>query len=161
MAKFIKEIIPYIIIVIAVVLIRTYIITPVTVYGPSMETTLYSNDIMLLYKFNKNNIKRYDIVVFKYGNDRLIKRVIGLPGDTIKCLDGKIYINNEEKSNEYGYGSNLQFSQITLKEDEYFVMGDNRENSLDSRYFGPVTSEQILGTTDFIIFPFNRFGSVN
>lgn len=160
MAKFIKEIIPYIIIVIAVVLIRTYIITPVTVDGPSMETTLYSNDIMLLYKFNKNDIKRYDIVVFKYGNDRLIKRVIGLPGDTIKCLDSKIYINNEEKSNEYGYGSNLQFSQITLKEDEYFVMGDNRENSLDSRYFGPVTGEQILGTTDFIIFPFNRFGSV-
>ena len=161
MQKFIKEIIPYIIIIVVVVLIRTFIITPVTVDGPSMEKTLYSNDVMLLYKFNKNNIKRYDIVVFKYGNDRLIKRLIGLPGETIKCVDGKIYINDEDKSNEYGYGNNFDFSETTLKDNEYFVMGDNREDSLDSRYFGSVSSDQILGNTNYIIFPFNRFGMVN
>lgn len=158
--KFIKELIPYVVIILVVILIRSFIVTPVTVDGPSMESTLYTNDIMVLYKFNKNNIKRYDIVVFKHNNDRLIKRLIGLPGEKIKCVSGTIYINNEELSNEYGYGKNMDFSEVKLGEDEYFLMGDNREDSLDCRYFGPVNKADILGSTNLIIFPFNHFGMV-
>ncbi len=159
MKKILKELLPYVIIVLAVILIRTYIVTPVTVDGPSMQSTLYTNDVMLLFKINKNNLQRYDIVVLKHGTDRLIKRLIALPGERIKCVDGKIYINDEEKSNEYGYGSNFDFDEVTLGDDEYFVMGDNREDSLDLRYFGAVKKDQILGNVNYILFPFNRFGS--
>lgn len=161
MKYFTKEILPYIIIVLVVVLIRTFIITPVTVNGPSMQETLYTNDVMLLLKYKKNTVERYDIVVVKKDGDRLVKRLIGLPNEEIECKNGKIYINGEEKSNEYGYGTNKDFAKVKLGSDEYFVIGDNRNDSLDSRYFGPVKKNQILGKTNFIIFPFNRFGKVN
>ena len=160
MKKFLNEITPYIIIIVVVVLIRTYVVTPVTVDGPSMEETLYTNDIMLLYKYNKKNIKRYDIIVFNYNNSKLVKRLIALPGERIKCERGIILINDEDMSNEYGYGDNKDFEEITLKEDEYFVMGDNREDSLDSRVFGPIHMSQILGNTNLIIFPVNHLGFV-
>lgn len=160
MKKKIEELIPYVAIIIAVILVRAYIVTPVTVDGPSMETTLYTKDIMLLYKFNKNHIKRYDIIVFDRGPSKLVKRLIALPGETIKCEDGIIYINGEEKSNEYGYGKTRDFDEVTLKENEYFVMGDNREDSMDSRAFGPIKAKQIKGNTNFILFPFKHFGLV-
>ena len=156
MTEKIKEIVPYIIIIVAVLLIRTFIITPVTVDGPSMEETLHSRDIMLLTKFNKNNLNRYDIIVFNRNKTKLVKRIIALPNETIKCENGKIYINGEEMSNEYGYGENFDFQEVKLKNDEYFVMGDNRGNSLDSRAFGPVYKSQILGKTSLIIFPITR-----
>ena len=160
MPKFLKEILPFIIIVAAIIIVRLFVITPVTVSGASMEKTLNDKEVMLLYKFNRNNIKRYDIVVLTLGKERLIKRVIALPNEKIRCTNGIIYINDEEKSNEYGYGNNMDFEEITLKSNEYFVMGDNRENSLDSRYFGPVDKEQILGNTNFVIFPFTKWGKV-
>jgi signal peptidase I len=159
MKKFFKELLPYLIIILVVVVLRSYVITPVTVDGPSMQTTLYTNDVMLLYKFNKNNVKRYDIVVVKHGSDRLIKRLIGMPGDTIKCVSGIIYINNEE-AEKYGYGNNMDFAAVKLSSDEYFVIGDNREDSFDSRYFGPINKDQMMGNVNFIFFPFNRFGIV-
>jgi signal peptidase I len=160
MKKIIKEILPYALIIIVVVFIRSYLVTPVTVDGPSMQKTLYTNDVMLLYKINKENVKRYDIIVLQKGNDRLIKRLIALPNETIQCKNGKIYINGKEESNEYGYGTNFDFDEVKLGSDEYFVMGDNRDDSLDSRYFGPIKKNQILGNTNFIIFPFNHFGNV-
>lgn len=159
MKKFFKELLPYLIIILVVVVLRSYVITPVTVDGPSMQTTLYTNDVMLLYKFNKNNVKRYDIVVVKHGSDRLIKRLIGMPGDTIKCVGGIIYLNNEPADN-YGYGNNFDFEAVKLSNDEYFVIGDNREDSFDSRYFGPINKDQMMGNVNFIFFPFNRFGTV-
>ena len=152
-----KELLPYIIIIVVVVLIRSFIITFVTVNGPSMETTLYGNDIMLLNKINKNNIKFYDIVVFSKGKDKLIKRAIGLPGDKVKCVSGVVYVNNEEIDDHYAHGKTNDFGEVILQNDEYFLMGDNRENSLDSRSFGPVKKDHIIGTTDLIIFPFNHF----
>lgn len=154
--KVIKELIPYVVIILAVILIRVFIVTPVTVDGPSMNNTLFHGDIMVLNKMTKNNIKRDDIVVFKRGKERLIKRVIGLPGEKIKCVSGIIYINNEEYDNKYATGDTKDFEEVTIGNDSYFVMGDNRGNSLDSRYFGPIKKETILGTTDLIIFPFNH-----
>lgn len=155
MKNFIKEILPYIIIILVVILIRTYIITPVTVDGPSMNVTLFNGDVMILNKWDKN-IERDEIVVFKKGNDRLIKRVIALPNEKIKCVSGKIYINNEEYNDIHGYGKTLDFEEHTLGNDEYFVIGDNRENSFDSRAFGPINKKNIMGTTNLIIFPFKH-----
>ena len=130
--------------------------SPVTVNGDSMVDTLHNGDLMLLKKYEKNNIKRDDIVVFTRSKEKLIKRVIGLPNETIKCVSGIIYINNEEYDNKYANGKTGDFHEVTLGSNEYFVMGDNRGNSLDSRYFGPVKKDTILGTTDLIIFPFNH-----
>ena len=159
MKKFIKEYLPYVVILVVIVLLRIYVVTPVTVDGNSMNDTLYTNDLMLLFKIG--DIERYDIVVANHDNKKLIKRVIGMPNDKIKCVSGILYINNEEDTSGYGYGENVDFPEYILKEDEYFLIGDNRSDSLDSRYFGPVKKEDIEGKADFIIFPFNRFGFVD
>ena len=159
MKKFIKEYLPYVVILVVIVLLRIYVVTPVTVDGNSMNDTLYTNDLMLLFKIG--DIERYDIVVANHDNKKLIKRVIGMPNDKIKCVSGILYINNEEDTSGYGYGENVDFPEYILKEDEYFLIGDNRSDSLDSRYFGPVKKEDIEGKANFIIFPFNRFGFVD
>lgn len=159
MKKFVKEYLPYVLILLVIILLRIYVVTPVTVDGNSMNDTLYSNDLMLLFKVG--NIERYDIVVANHDNKKLIKRVIGMPNDKIKCVSGILYINNEEDTSGYGYGENIDFPEYTLKDDEYFLIGDNRSDSFDSRYFGPVKKEDIVGKANFIIFPFNRFGSVD
>ena len=160
MNKFIKELIPYIIVILLVVIIRTFIVTPVSVDGPSMNNTLYDKDVMLLFKFNKN-YQRDDIVVFERSlegkNERLIKRVIALPGEKVKCVSGIIYINNEEYDDKYATGKTADFSEVIVGNDEYFVMGDNRNNSLDSRIFGAVKKDKMLGKTNIVIFPFNHF----
>lgn len=157
--KFIKELIPYVIILIVVIFIRTFIVTPIKVNGSSMFNTLEGNEIMLLWKIT--NIERYDIVVAKTHNDTLIKRVYGLPNDTIECKNGKIYINEEQIEDPYAFGETEDFEKITLKENEYFLMGDNRLVSLDSRKLGPISKEEIEGTTNYILFPFHKFGTVN
>lgn len=158
MKRSVKELLPYVIIIIFVVTIRTYIITPVSVNGNSMEHTLSHNDVMLLYKLGK--INRYDIVVLEKNNDKLIKRVIALPGEKIKCVSGIIYVNNEEIT-DYGFGTSFDFPETILGNDEYYVMGDNHGDSLDSRYFGPIKEENILGTTNIRIYPLTKLGKVD
>jgi len=154
--KIIKEIITYASIIIIVVLIRTFIITPIRVSGPSMNDTLKNGQIILLKKIDKN-IKRFDVVIFKYRNEKLIKRAIALPGETIQYKDNVLYINGEKQDDYITIGTN-DFGPITLEKDEYFLMGDNRGISLDSRKIGPVKKDKILGTSNFSIFPFNKFG---
>ena len=156
--KIFKEFLPYIIIIIVVVSIRMFIITPVRVNGDSMNPTLKSNQIMLLNKVTKP--KRFNIVVIDLPSERLIKRVIGLPGETIEVVDNVILINGEEIADLYGDGMTYDFGSITLESDEYFVMGDNRENSKDSRFYGPFKKKNIEGKTNIIIYPFNSFGFV-
>lgn len=156
--KNIKELGPYILILIAVLTIRTFFITPIKVNGQSMYDTLDGTEYMLLNKMSK--IERFDIVVVKANNDELIKRIYGLPGETISIENNTIYINDKIIEDAYAYGENSDFEKITLEEDEYFILGDNRAVSLDSRYIGPIKKNQIKGTADFIIFPFSRFGKV-
>ena len=158
MKEKLKEVLPYIIILVAVILFRTFIATPVIVNGPSMQETLHTNDILILRRTDK--INRYDIVLANYNGDKLIKRVMGIPSDKIKCVSGIIYVNNEEVSN-YGYGTSFDFQQVILGDDEYFLIGDNREDSLDSRYFGPVNKSDISGVADFRIFPFTKIGKLS
>lgn len=154
----IKNIIPYIIIIVLVVLFRTFIATPVRVNGPSMDTTLKDGEILILNKMS--DIKRYNIVVVEIPGDRVIKRLIGLPGDEIECINGKMKLNGKVLKEKYISSETYDFEKVILKDDEYFVMGDNRSVSLDSRSFGPVKRKQILGTTNFRLFPFNKFGEI-
>ena len=158
--KFAKEIVPYIVVVICVLTIKQLIVTPIKVNGSSMNDTLYDGDIMLLdeisYRFS--DIKRFDIVVAKYSNEYLIKRVIGLPGEKIMYEDGKLYINGKYVKENYEHEGTDDFAEVKIGKNEYFVMGDNRDNSLDSRYFGPFNKKKIRGKTNLTIFPFKRIG---
>ena len=151
-----KEIIPYIIILVVVILIRTFLVTPVRVNGPSMDTTLKNGEIMILNKLGKP--KKGKIVVVDIESEKIIKRVIATPGDSIYCKDGVVYVNDKKIDEDYTSTKTLDFKKIYLKDDEYFVMGDNRKVSMDSRTFGPVKRKQILGTTNLILFPFNKIG---
>ncbi len=162
--KFLKDIIPYIVIIIAVVLFRSYIITPVEVEGTSMYSTLDNGEILLLKKYDKN-YKRFDVIVFSNGKDKLIKRIVGLPGETIEYKNNKLYIDGKYikepflKNNQKTYDFNLEdIGYEKIPDGSYFVLGDNRTNSTDSRIIGPVSSKQIAGKTDFVIFPFTKFG---
>lgn len=158
--KIIKEIIPYIVVVLVVVLIRTFIITPVRVDGDSMKNTLKNGDILLLYKLG--SINRLDIIVLdeEKDNEKIIKRVIGLPGETVAIKKGKIYINDKVIDDEYAYGETSDYDKVTLEDDEYFILGDNRLISKDSRYFGPIKKSEIKGKIVFRLFPFTKIGTV-
>lgn len=158
LTNIIKELIPYVVILIAVVLIRTYLVTPIMVSGPSMKPTLEGGEVMILNKLGK--IDRYDIVVVDIKTEDIIKRVIALPGETISCEDGVIYVNDKKIDEEYGMGTTGNFNKVTLADDEYFVLGDNREDSLDSEELGPMKVEQIKGTTSLILYPFSKIGNV-
>ena len=153
-----NDIISYAIIIIVVVLVRTFIATPIKVNGDSMNNTLKDGYLMILKKFDKQ-IKREDIVVIKYKSDKIIKRVIGLPEEDVKYEEGILYINDVKTDDVHANGETKDFKYYCGK-DEYFVMGDNRGNSLDSRIIGCIKKDDIMGTTDFILFPFNKFGTV-
>lgn len=160
MKEKVKEIIPYIIIIIIVIVIRTFIMTPVKVDGDSMYNTLSNNDILILYKLS--SIDRFDIVVLKESdnNETIIKRIIGLPGDKIKIRNNKIYVNNKIIEDKYAYGQTSDYDEITLGEDEYFVLGDNRLISKDSRYFGAIKKDDIKGKVIFRLFPISSIGTI-
>ena len=156
--KNVKEFMPYIFILLVVILIRTFIATPIKVNGDSMYDTLDGSEFMILNKLAK--VDRYDIVVVNTKEEELIKRVYGLPGEKISIEKGNIYINDKKIEDVYAYGDTSDYESITLSEDEYFVLGDNRAVSLDSRRIGPVKKSQIKGTTNFILYPFSRFGKL-
>lgn len=158
--KIIKEILPYVLIIIAVILIRTFIITPVRVDGASMDQTLEDGQILLLYKLS--NIDYGDIIVLdeEKEGEIIIKRIIGMPGDTVSINDNTVYVNDEKIEEDYAYGETSDYEEITLGDDEYFILGDNRPISKDSRYFGPVKEDEIIGKVIFRLWPFNKFGTI-
>lgn len=166
--KIIKELIPYIIIIIVVVIIRTFIVTPVIVSGESMSPTLKNNQILILNKYDKV-YERFDVVVIDYddGNfkERLIKRVIGLPGEEIKYENGTLYINGEKINDSLASITNdfttLDLGSIKVPNDKYLVLGDNRNNSVDSRMLGFIEKKDIKGVTKVRLFPFSEFGKID
>lgn len=149
-------------------LIVTFVGQRTVVSGSSMETTLSDGDNLIIdkvsYKFRAP--KRFEIVVFPEPGQKdtyFIKRVIGLPGETIQITqDGKIYINGQVLEENYGREVILDpgnaLIPITLADDEYFVLGDNRNNSLDSRYqdVGPLKADRFVGRALCRIYPFNK-----
>ena len=158
LVKFVLELIPYLVILVVVVVIRTYICTPIIVSGPSMQPTLDGGELMLLNKLS--SFDRFDVVVVDIETEEIIKRIIALPGETITCERGIVYVNGKRQDEEYSQGYTFDFEKITLAEDEYFVMGDNREDSKDSRMIGPIKEDQIKGTAKFVLYPFGEFGNI-
>jgi len=168
-----KEILKMSIYLLVVFLLALFIIKFVAqrtvVNGASMEPTLTDGDNLIVNKlaYRFGEPKRFDIIVFKYRykkGEYYIKRVIGLPGETVRIDgDGIIYINGEVLEENYGK-EKMEYpgdaiNEITLGEDEYFVLGDNRNNSSDSRYqydVGNVKKSEIVGKAWIRIFPFNK-----
>lgn len=160
-----KDIIVYTSIIVFVILLRVFILTPVKVNGSSMDTTLHDGEIMILnkIKYNFKKIKRFDIVVVQAKDEKIIKRVIGLPGETLEYKDNTLYINgkivNEPFINQPTSDYNIKKLGYTkIPEDCYFVMGDNRKVSVDSRVFGYFTKKDIIGSASLVLFPFEDFG---
>lgn len=158
--KKLKELMPYIIIVVVVLLVRSFIVTPGLVNGSSMEPTLYNNELVLINKIGLNKgIDRYDIVVVKYENSTIIKRVIGLPYETVEYINDTLYIDGEIVNTKVDFEYTKDF-KLTAGKNEYIVLGDNRNISKDSRIIGPVKESDIIGKVDLVLFPFSKFGKV-
>ncbi|MDD4188258.1 MAG: signal peptidase I [Bacilli bacterium] len=153
---------PYIIIILVVVILRTFIATPVRVNGTSMDPTLHNGETMILNKLGMKTkgINRWDIVVIDTEDSHLIKRVIALPGETIYYNDYKLYINGKALEDNYSLSKTEDFEFVKLNKDEYFVMGDNRSISKDSRTIGSVNKKEIIGKTNIILFPIDRAGII-
>ena len=142
----------------------------VPMVGSSMEGTLENGDTVLVNRFVYKlfSPKANDIIVFlPNGNEKshyYIKRVIAVPGDTVQIVDGRVYVNGEpfqeEIENPTIAEGLLAEEPVVVGEDEYFVLGDNRDNSEDSRYanIGNVKKEHILGKAWFIVSPWKKFG---
>lgn len=134
-----------------------------------MQNTLYNKDQLIVDKisYRFRDPERFDIIVFPFQykeNTYYIKRIIGLPGETVQILDGDIYINGEVLEEDYGKEtmvvSGRAVNEIQLGEDEYFVLGDNRNHSEDSRFeeVGNIKRSDIIGRAFIRIWPFSRFG---
>lgn len=158
--KLLKSLIPYIIIIVVVVLIRTFLFSPALVNGSSMENTLYDGEIVIVNKIGLlSGIDRFDIVIVKVGDELLIKRVIALPNEKIEYKDNVLYINDEEIETPIEFEYTNDFVHTTGY-DEYFVMGDNRDVSQDSRILGAFNKQNIEGKVDLVLYPFNKIGFV-
>lgn len=158
-----REIIDYVLIILAIILIRVFLFTPIKVEQNSMQPTLHPKDVMILNKIGikLDGIKRFDIVVLHFKDEHLVKRVIGLPGEHIEYSENKLYINGEYIEENFIDTTTNDFelediSYDVIPEDKYFVLGDNRNNSTDSRVFGLIDKEDIMGKTNLIIFPFKN-----
>ncbi len=160
--KILKSLLPYIIILIIVVLIRTFIITPAVVNGDSMKDTLLDNEVVLVNKLyvNVSDIKRFDIVVINENGEHIVKRIIGLPGEKVEYKNNKLFINDKEVNSELKFKDTEDFVYEKVESDKYFVLGDNREISKDSRIIGTINKDDIIGKVSIVLFPFTKFGVV-
>ncbi len=175
--QLIKEIVVWAVEIIFVILLAYFVtaygVEKTTMVGSSMEGTLKNEDRLLINKmiYRFTSPKRFDIIVFKSAGKEhsyyTVRRVIGLPGETVQIIDGKVYINGtvlEEKINvEKISNGGLAKEPITLEENEYFVLGDNRNGSEDSRFgnVGNITRDSIIGKAWLRLNPFNFVHMLN
>lgn len=162
----------FIICFIAVFLITTFLVKPVRVDGKSMYPTLHDEDIGIMNIISRkiSGVNRFDVVIVYNENlhEDWVKRVIGLPGDSIYAKDDVVYVNGKAIEEPYldndhanairarGDHFTNDFEEVILGEDEYFLMGDNRINSSDSRVVGPFKGEDIVGKDVYVLYPFNN-----
>ena len=168
MKKIIKELYPYAIIIIVVVLIRSFIITPVIVSGKSMLPNFNDGELLLVRKigYNEKTIKRFDVVVIKKDKEEIIKRIIGMPGEHISYKNNKLYINDELISEDYTHLNTKDFnleeicSCSIIPEGKYLVLGDNRPISKDSRSIGLIDEKDIVGKSVLRLWPITKIGTL-
>ena len=152
-------------------IIRGFFLIPVPVEGTSMQSTLNQGDFILMEKFS--SVERFDVIVFqRTDGTTYIKRVIGLPGETVSYREGQLYINDEKVSEDFlkenlaqdeerlPFTNDFELQELMgvkkLGKDSYFVLGDNRRLSKDSRSFGAISGDNILGKARFVYYPFSH-----
>lgn len=173
MKKCLKLILEVLSLFVVTSLVFHYLLLPVTISGNSMYPNLKDNEISIMDAIHteKNDIKRFDIVVLYSDNlgKLIIKRVIGLPGETITYKDDKLYVNGqyyqedflsqdyiEESKKNHQIAHFTDDFEITLTDDEFYVLGDNRIVSLDSRALGPIKHKDIKAKNGLVVYPFNQ-----
>lgn len=162
-----KDLITLILLVVFVVLpIRFFIAQPFIVSGQSMDPTFADGQYLIVdqISYDFHNPERGDVVVFKYEKDKskyFIKRIIGLPGETVRVIGNQVMI--KKPGEEFSEMKEIYISESfeangtwEIASDELFVMGDNRNNSLDSRYFGPIKIESVIGRAYLRLFPISK-----
>ncbi|SEQ42258.1 signal peptidase I [Virgibacillus subterraneus] len=173
--KYLRKIIPVVLLAIALAfLFRSFLFASYVVDGESMEPTLYDGNLLMVNKvvYDLTDVDRFDVIVFHASaKDDYVKRVIGLPGDEIEYKDDKLFINGKyvketflkpfKKMDEIKpYTSDFTLEEKTGKtkvpDGNLFVMGDNRESSLDSRTFGFISVNQLVGKVDIKYWPFSQ-----
>ena len=171
----VKEILGWVLyigfILVLVYFIITFVGQRTKVDGSSMEPALSDGDNLIVEKvsYRFQDPERYDIIVFPYQhaeNVYYIKRIIGLPGETVQIIDGYVYVNGELLDEHYGaevmLDAGIAETEIELGDEEYFVLGDNRNHSADSRdsSVGVLTRDQLIGRAWVRIFPFDKIGVI-
>ncbi len=161
--EFIKDSLKYLIVIATVFFIALFVVSFEQVIGPSMKGTLNAGDVTivnkLVYKFR--TIKRNEIVSINQKDKIMVKRVIGLPGEHIEYKDNKLYVNGSLvlENNISVETKDFKLEDIgyeTIPKDMYFVLGDNRTNSSDSREFGLVKKDEIIGKIVMRLYPFSK-----
>jgi len=151
--EFIKGFVLYAVIFISVLLVVIYVLSFQIVIGDSMSPTYENNNVLILNKINYRifEVKRFSVMSVRRNNQILVKRAIGLPNEKIEYRDNQLYINDELVNYNFETKGNVEDFIIVLGEDEYYIMGDNREDSIDSRHFGAINKENIVGRVLFRI----------
>jgi signal peptidase I len=162
------EVVKVVVISLAIILpIRLWLVQPFYVEGASMEPSFYDSEYLIIneisYRFEEP--QRGEVIIFRNPQNTkiyFIKRVLGLPGETIEIKQGKVFIDDELIEESYIENFSTQSKQATiLAEDEYFVMGDNRTNSFDSRSIGPIKAKHIIGKVWVRGWPLDRINTFN
>ena len=155
----------FVICVAVVLLLSNFVAKPVVIRGTSMNPTLENFDFALSNRLSivlGGEIERFDIVVVQSEEGEIVKRVVGIPGDTISYVNGVLSVNGTQIEEDYiiddpkKHHADMDVYEVTLGPDEYFLMGDNRTGSTDSRYFGPFHRSDIISKDLLVLFPFNR-----
>lgn len=159
---------PVIIALAIVVVLRAFVIGMYFVPSESMVPTLLIDDHVVATKmsYKLHEPERGDVVVFKYPQDEsviYVKRLIGLPGETIEIKNNTVFVDGTPLVEDYlNSGTNMpDYGPVTVPEDNYFMLGDNRNNSSDSRVWGFVPEENLVGKAQFIYWPFDHAGRLN